>query len=202
MGLEGFLEQYGYVALFVGTFLEGETVLIIAGLLAYSSYLDLSWVITVAFVGSYIGHLFWYGLGRWKGKELLLKIERFERNYFKVQSFVDKYGGLSILVAQFLYGTRMIAAVGFGVMAMRFRKYALLQFLVSILWAGVIGGLGYLFGETLETVLGDLKRYERLVIFAVLGIAIIYVAGHYFWLRAKVGLDQPGQYEEGTEDNL
>lgn len=198
MGLEAFLEQYGYVALFVGTFLEGEAVLILAGLLAYSSYLDLPWVIAVAFLGSYIGHLFYYGLGRWKGKGLLLKIERFERNYFKVQSFMERYGGLSVLVAQFLYGTRLIAAVGFGVMAMRFRKYALLQFLVSLLWAGLIGGLGYLFGETLETLLGDLKRYEGLVIFAVLGIAIIYVAGHYFWLRAKVGLEQPKRYEEGT----
>src|SRR3990172_5099931 len=198
MGLEGFLEQYGYVALFVGTFLEGETALILAGLLAYSSYLDLPWVITVAFLGSYIGHLFYYGLGRWKGKGLLLKIERFERNYFKVQSFMDKYGGLSVLVAQFLYGTRIIAAIGFGVMAMRFRKYALLQFLVSLLWAGLVGGLGYLFGETLETVVGDLKRYERLVIFTVLGIAILYAGGHYIWLRAKLGLEQPERYEEGT----
>ena len=198
MGLEGFLEQYGYVALFVGTFLEGEAVLVLAGLLAYSNYLSLPWVITVAFFGSYIGHLFYYGLGRWKGKGLLLKIERFERNYFKVQSFMDKYGGLSVLVAQFLYGTRLIAAVGFGVMAMRFRKYALLQFLVSLLWAGLVGGLGYLFGETLETVLGDLKRYERLVIFAVLGIAILYAGVHYIWLRAKLGLEQPERYEEGT----
>ncbi|MFZ1201027.1 MAG: hypothetical protein WAO07_12740 [Desulfobacterales bacterium] len=49
MDLKSLIENYGYVAIFIGTFLEGETVLVLAGLAAHQGYLLLSGVIFVAF---------------------------------------------------------------------------------------------------------------------------------------------------------
>jgi len=45
MSLEDFLNSYGYAAVLAGTFLEGETILILAGIAAKMGYLDLRWVI-------------------------------------------------------------------------------------------------------------------------------------------------------------
>ena len=42
MTLTALIASYGYYALFVGTFLEGETVLIAAGFAAHRGILDLS----------------------------------------------------------------------------------------------------------------------------------------------------------------
>jgi hypothetical protein len=50
--LQSIIENYGYVALLVGTFLEGETILVLAGLAAHQGYLVLTWVILAAFLGS------------------------------------------------------------------------------------------------------------------------------------------------------
>jgi membrane protein DedA with SNARE-associated domain len=49
MTLESVLTTYGYFALMIGTFLEGETILIAAGFLAHRGYLELPWVIFLHF---------------------------------------------------------------------------------------------------------------------------------------------------------
>ncbi|MBK5101143.1 MAG: hypothetical protein JJE15_09160 [Desulfobacteraceae bacterium] len=44
MTLESLIDTYGYLAILVGTFFEGETILILGGLAAYREYLGLPWV--------------------------------------------------------------------------------------------------------------------------------------------------------------
>ncbi|OGW54076.1 MAG: hypothetical protein A2Y81_02175 [Nitrospirae bacterium RBG_13_43_8] len=51
--LENLIKTYGYWAMLIGTFLEGETILIIGGFVAYLGYLKLSLVMLIAFIGSF-----------------------------------------------------------------------------------------------------------------------------------------------------
>ena len=55
MDLQSIIENYGYAAILIGTFLEGETILALAGLAAHQGYLALTWVILAAFLGSLCG---------------------------------------------------------------------------------------------------------------------------------------------------
>ena len=55
MDLQNFIENYGYVTILIGTFLEGETILALAGLAAHQGYLLLPGVILAAFLGSLCG---------------------------------------------------------------------------------------------------------------------------------------------------
>ncbi|MBX9756712.1 MAG: DedA family protein, partial [Pseudomonadaceae bacterium] len=64
MMLEQFLQDFGYFALFLGTFFEGETILVLAGFLASRGYMQIEWVLVTAFFGSYAGDQLWYYLGR------------------------------------------------------------------------------------------------------------------------------------------
>jgi membrane protein DedA with SNARE-associated domain len=52
MDLLSIIENYEYAAILIGTFLEGETILVLAGLAAHQGYLVLTWVILAAFLGS------------------------------------------------------------------------------------------------------------------------------------------------------
>ncbi|MDD2409055.1 MAG: hypothetical protein PHF02_09530, partial [Tepidiphilus sp.] len=58
------VSQYGYLAVFVGCFLEGETILLLASYAARRGYLDpwLVWAVA-AFAGT-LGDLFFFWLGR------------------------------------------------------------------------------------------------------------------------------------------
>ena len=55
MDLQSIIENYGYAAILIGTFLEGETILVLAGLAAHQGYLELTGVIFSAFLGSLCG---------------------------------------------------------------------------------------------------------------------------------------------------
>ena len=46
------IDQFGYWAILAGTFLEGETILVLAGFAAHQGYLRLDLVILAAFIGS------------------------------------------------------------------------------------------------------------------------------------------------------
>ena len=51
MTLQSLIENYGYLAILIGTFLEGETIVILAGFAAQLGYLELPWVIVTAIAG-------------------------------------------------------------------------------------------------------------------------------------------------------
>lgn len=73
MNLEEVVTHYGYIGILIGTFLEGETILIIAGFLAHRGYLELPFVIVAAFFGSLIGDQLYFYIGRFKGGEFIRK---------------------------------------------------------------------------------------------------------------------------------
>ena len=64
MTLQSLIDTYGYLAILVGTFFEGETILVLGGFAAYRGYLHLPWVIIAAFVGSLCGDQLFFFLGR------------------------------------------------------------------------------------------------------------------------------------------
>jgi Uncharacterized membrane-associated protein len=76
--LQQFLQDFGYFALFLGTFFEGETILVLAGFLAFREYMDIKLVVLVAFCGSYAGDQLWYFMGRRHGRKILARKPRWQ----------------------------------------------------------------------------------------------------------------------------
>lgn len=62
--MESLIENYGYLAIVIGTFLEGETILVLGGFTAHQGYLALPRVILAAFAGSLCGDQLFFYLGR------------------------------------------------------------------------------------------------------------------------------------------
>ena len=60
MDLQSIIEHYGYAAILIGTFLEGETILVLAGLAAHQGYLVLIWVMMAAFWAVFAAISFFY----------------------------------------------------------------------------------------------------------------------------------------------
>ncbi|WDT80833.1 MAG: hypothetical protein MPW14_03350 [Candidatus Manganitrophus sp.] len=79
MSLTELLKQYGLWTVFLGTFFEGEGVMLMAGGLAHQQILSPvgSWLIGA--LGAYVGHLVYYGLGRYlKAKGLFARFPRWK----------------------------------------------------------------------------------------------------------------------------
>src|SRR6185436_2486306 len=114
MSPEALLHQFGYIAVFLGTFLEGEAILITAGFFASRGYLNEILVGVVAVAGAYLGHLFWFWLGRKHGGKLLDRLPRLGKHFGKGMRVFERYGASAIIITQWLYGLRLTAAIILG----------------------------------------------------------------------------------------
>jgi len=176
MSLEALITTYGYAAVGVGTFLEGETILVLGGLAAHGGYLQLEWVIASAFLGTLFGDQLYYYLGRLKGKEWLDRKPHWKAKSERVFTLLDRHQVPFILGFRFVYGLRTITPFAIGVSGISPFRYLVLNALGGLLWAIVIGSAGYLFGNAVELVLGDIKKYELSLL---VGMAVI---GAVVWL--------------------
>jgi len=66
--LENLLQHFGYPALALGTFLEGEMSLLLAAYLALRGILQIELVMLFAFLGTYASDQLWFHLGRRHGR--------------------------------------------------------------------------------------------------------------------------------------
>lgn len=184
MSLEQIVLTYGYPALLIGTLLEGETVVVLAGFLAHGGYLNLSWVILIAFAGTFTGDQFYFYLGRAKGVGLLERLPRWKAKSDRIFQLLQKHQILVILAFRFLYGLRLVTPFVLGLSRVHPARFLVLNFIGAAVWAVVIAGLGYFLGQTLEVFLEEVKRYE---FWTLIGIATIgfLVWIFYWWIQVK-----------------
>jgi len=142
------VNHYGLVAVFAGTFFEGEGVLVAAGVLAGEGVLHPLGVWAVAACGAWMGHLVWFLIGRYVGRHRWLsRWAWFTRRLSEADRIIQRHPGRSIFILQYLYGTRMIGAAAFGLTHLSLRRFMWYQAANCLVWAAVIGAVGYFLGE-------------------------------------------------------
>ncbi len=170
MTLESFIATYGYPALLTGALLEGETIVIIAGIMAHSGYLQLPWVITVAFCGAFCADQFWFQVGKRQGKQFFENRPHWEPRIDKVRRFLVRYQVIAILSYRFIYGTRTITPVVIGASGFVTGRFVSLNLCSTILWAVAVSSAGYFFGNVIEAVLNDFQRYELAILLVIAAV--------------------------------
>ncbi|HET8708021.1 MAG TPA: DedA family protein [Pseudomonadales bacterium] len=183
VSLEQLIQDFGYLAVFVGTFLEGETIQILGGFAAHGGLLELHWVILVGFFGTLIGDQLYFYIGRRHGQAFLAKRPRWQKRVEIVLRYVEKYHTLAILSFRFFYGIRNVASFAMGTSRLPFARFAVLNAVGAIIWATVMACLGYFFGTAVEKIMGDIQRYEMLALGAIAGIGVVAFVVHL--IRAR-----------------
>ncbi|MGK9450647.1 DedA family protein [Acidithiobacillus caldus] len=165
-----FLRHYGYGILFLGTLLEGEAVVVVAGALAQAGILELPWVIAAAFAGSTINDQVLYQVGYRYGDRVLGWIPLFlRRHVVKAEGLIRRYGNVITLVFRFIYGTRTITPILLGVHRYPPRRYLWMNPLAALIWAVVLSVVGYLLGASLRPLLRNVHNVQL----ALLGLLIV-----------------------------
>jgi membrane protein DedA with SNARE-associated domain len=167
------IEQYGYVATFAGTLIEGETLLILSGLAAHRGYLDLLLVVAVGALGGMLGDLAYFLAGRRYGDELLARFPRFGPAAQRVRGLIERYPNATIVGVRFMYGLRTVGPAAIGSTRIAFVQFLLLNGVGALLWSACWAGAGYVLGTAAERLLGDLAQVER-ELFA--GVLVLVVA--------------------------
>ncbi|MEO8717814.1 MAG: DedA family protein [Burkholderiales bacterium] len=173
------IQQYGYAALFLGAFIEGETVLVLAGFAAHRGYLSLDAVIAVASIAGFLGDQLYFLIGRAFGPRLAARFPAIHAARARLDRL---FGGREIALAfmvRFLYGVRIAGPVAMGMSQVSALRFAAGNFAGALVWASAFCAFGYVWGQAFEQLLGRAAHYETLT------AALIVLGGGIAWLVSR-----------------
>jgi membrane protein DedA with SNARE-associated domain len=181
--LPGLIDTYGYAAVLVGAFLEGETILALAGLAAWRGYLDFGLVVVIALVAGFTGDQVYFWLGRRKGQQILQRFPHARRRAERFDALLARWHAPLIIAIRFMYGFRIVGPVLLGMGRVPSWKFVVFNFIGAAIWAPLIAGLGYLFGNVIEALLDDLRDVELLAFGALVLIGLASFLVHHIRTR-------------------
>lgn len=183
MDLPSLINQFGYPAVFLGSVLEGETVLLLAGYAAHRGYLNPVVVFAVAWLGALLGDQFFFWLGRRHGQALLRKRATLAARVERSLGLIDRHPVKIILSMRFLWGLRIALPIAVGMSGIHWRRFFWLNAASAVPWAMLVGGAGYLFGALLTEHIAQLHRIEEWIMALVVVLALaLHGLG---WLRRR-----------------
>ena len=182
--IQQYISQYGYWAVFFGVMLEnagvpipGETILLIAGYLCSRGELHLPLVMLIAASGAVIGDNIGFAIGHHYGRDILLRFGKFifltPRRLDDLTNYFASHGNKTILMARFMTGLRVFAAILAGASKMRWRIFVVYNIAGAILWSVVISSLGYVFGQSLPLLVKWVGRSGVIFLVAAIVIGIV-----------------------------
>ncbi len=166
--------------LLVGFFLPGDSLLITAGVVSAANpeRLPIIAVIAVCFLAAVTGDAVGYWFGSRVGRRLY---ERPESRFFKRQhllaaeSFYEKHGGKTIVIARFMPFVRTFAPIVAGTARMPYPRFALFNFTGAILWAIGLPLVGFALGEAFGE---QLDKYLLLILAGVVALSLLPTVIH------------------------
>lgn len=173
MTLTQVVAEYGYLAVFIGAILEGETILILAGFAAQQGYLSFPSVVAIALCGSALGDQAFFFLGRRYGEFLLKRFPQLDPHAQQVNRLLLRYQTGLIIGVRFMYGLRIAGPIAIGMSEVAAWRFILFNLLGAAIWAPLVTGAGYLFGQSLEWLFADIRRYEGVVLLLIIGVALV-----------------------------
>jgi membrane protein DedA with SNARE-associated domain len=90
-----------------------------------------------------------------------------------------RYGAAAIFFARFIFGVRVFAGPLAGVLRMRWRAFAIFNFLGAAVWVTCIASAGYLFGQHWRSLVRALQRFDLAVLIVAVSVAL------FLWWRNR-----------------
>jgi len=144
------LPKYGYLAVLIAAFWEGEVVLIAAGALCGRGYLNWKWTILAAAIGGSAGDQIYFYAARERAARLIKKSDRLKKWYPKISKFVLRHSTIAVLFSRFAAGFRITIPLVCSTAGMEPKKYSLLSLTSGFLWASFWVYLSYQAGAHLR----------------------------------------------------
>ena len=191
---------FAETGLAVGFFLPGDSLLVVSGLFAAASKLNVWLVMLAFFLGSVIGDSTGYWTGRVMGKTLfnreasrIFKPSRVE----KAHAFFEKYGVKTVILARFVPIVRTFAPLVVGAAEMPYSKFLPFSIVGGLLWISTMVLAGYFLGGVIERAF-DIKLEDHIEKVVIVVVAISLLPPLIEFLRHRYGKSSPGPAKAET----
>lgn len=175
------LETYGYIVLFLYSLGGGFVALMGAGVLSYTGHMDLSSSILIAFVANFIGDVMLFYMGRYNKKDVMAYLHKHKRKLALSHILMKKHGSWVIFLQKYVYGIKTLIPLAVGLTKYDLKKFIILNFFASAIWAVVIGVASYMAGEVIKSayeVIAERPYIAPLILLSIVGIIWWYLSSH------------------------
>ena len=180
---------FAETGLVVLPFLPGDSLLFALGAVAAmpGSPLSIPLLLALLIVAAILGDAVNYAVGLRLGP----KVFRYEQSWFfnkkhllKAQSFYEKYGSKTIILARFVPIVRTFAPFVAGIGKMEYRRFAIFNVVGGVAWVLICVGAGYFFGG-----IPWVKERFELVVLAIIFVSMLPMAIEFFleWRKGRKG---------------
>ncbi len=176
---------FSETGLLIGVFLPGDSLLVTAGLLAARGYLNVYHLAPVLTLAAICGNSLGYFIGRATGPRVFSRENSLlfnKKHAIRAHEFYEKYGRMTIVLAQFMPIIRTFSPVIAGVGGMRFRQFITFNIIGAFVWVWSMLSIGYFLGSYIP----GIDQHIEIVVVIVVFLSILPgLIGGYRARRAK-----------------
>ncbi len=194
--ITSFIDQTGYVSIFLLMAMESmvlpvpsEAVMPFAGFLIVQNRFTYAGVIIASTLGSIVGSLASYYIGRYGGKPFVDRYGRYfllnRKDLEATERFFNRYGSITIFISRFIPVVRHLISIPAGSGKMHLGRFSVYTILGACMWNTILTVTGYYLRQNWDNVM----KYSHMIDIVVL---VLMAAGIFYFiykhLRIKRGL--------------
>lgn len=183
---EPILLKYGVFIIMAAVVVEGfgipapgQSLLIVAAILAVRDNTGIYTVILAAWFAAVAGSTIGYAIGRIGGRKLLHCLPVSAKRLERIEEICQRYGALFVFVSRFFDGMRQFGSILVGCLNMPALQFMIMNALGAVCWVS-IWGLGiYYLDENIQAIAAYFKHlspYTWAMIVALIVIMLLYLA--------------------------
>ena len=188
------MNQFGYIGVFLLIAIENifppipsEVILLFGGFMTTYTELHIIGMIIAATLGSLLGAIVLYYIGKIFNKERLKriisgKIGKVLRLKAKDIDYADQWfdtkGNKTVFFCRFIPIVRSLISIPAGMSEMPMQKFLIYTILGSLIWNTVLIIVGSIVGDKWETIVGYLDNFSNIILII---LVIIFVVAMYYW---------------------
>lgn len=183
----GFVQSSGYLGIAVLMFIENvfppipsELIMPLAGFAAAQGKLGIVPAVLAGSVGSLLGAVFWYYVGRWVGNDRLKRWASRHGRWLtlspseleQASRWFCERGGFAVLIGRLVPAVRTLISVPAGIARMPLGHFVVYSAFGTLAWTALLASAGYLLAENYQVV----SEWIDLLTYVVIGLAMaVYV---------------------------
>ncbi len=188
------MEQVGYLGVFLLIAIENifppipsEVILVFGGFMTTYTTLNIPIMILAATLGSLVGAIVLYYIGKIFNKERLKriiggkigKVLRLKASDIeKADKWFDTKGNKTVFFCRFIPIVRSLISIPAGMSEMPMQRFLIYTILGSLIWNTVLIVVGSIVGDKWETIVGYLDNFSNVILII---LVIIFVVAMYYW---------------------
>lgn len=189
------MNAYGYIGIFLLIMVENlfppipsEVILTFGGFMTQSSNMTILGVIIASTIGSVIGAVILYYIGKILNKERLIKIVQSKygkllrvkpKDIEMADKWFDNKGNKTVFFCRFIPVVRSLISIPAGMSKMQLGKFLLYTTVGSVIWNSVLVGVGAFAGDKKDLIIDIIDKAGNIILIGIILAFIVFVIIFY-----------------------